>query len=502
MLRAISLFGRKLFSNNTKKIEKNIEKNVYLNSISKSKQYNNMSDIVSIGNTSVNSEQASGSIQHESSVLEQDTEYDTDMTPWKVGKTVNYEKIMKFGAKKINAELIERWERVTRMKAHPWIRRGIFFAHKDLELILDQRESGEQVFLYTGRGPSSEALHMGHMVPFKFTQYLQQALSAILVIQLSDDEKYAFKKEGDVRSLSEYYRLGMENAKDIIACGFDIEKTYIFSNMQKFGNELYRISWEIASSTTCNQIRGIFGINLENTVAQMMWPAMQCAPAYYQAFPGIVPPGSRCLVPMAIDQAPYFNLARDFVDKSGDYLKPSTIYSQFLPALGGDAKASSTDVCSPIFMTDTEEEVRSKIKRFAFSGGGKTRAEHELYGGNLEADIPYQYLLYFLEDDEELKHIATEYRYGRMLSGKIKEIASDVIWKYISEHQQRREQVTDEVVRNFMDADHTMNYCVYDRPEIELEPSEKYNEYGLEFDRYFGLPGFGKLLSEISDSSP
>ena len=49
-----------------------------------------------------------------------------------------------------------------------------------------------------------------------------------LVIQLTDDEKFLWKDLG----LEEANRLANENAKDIIACGFDINKTFIFSDMQ------------------------------------------------------------------------------------------------------------------------------------------------------------------------------------------------------------------------------------------------------------------------------
>lgn len=39
------------------------------------------------------------------------------------------------------------------------------------------------------QGPSSEALHLGHLVPIMFTQWLQEAFDVPLVIQLTDDEK-------------------------------------------------------------------------------------------------------------------------------------------------------------------------------------------------------------------------------------------------------------------------------------------------------------------------
>ncbi len=44
---------------------------------------------------------------------------------------------------------------------------------------------------------------------------------------MTDDEKYFWKN----LTLEETYRLGRQNAKDIIACGFDINKTFIFSDM-------------------------------------------------------------------------------------------------------------------------------------------------------------------------------------------------------------------------------------------------------------------------------
>lgn len=43
------------------------------------------------------------------------------------------------------------------------------------------------------QGPSSEALHLGHLVPFMFTKYLQDAFNVPLVIQLTDDEKSLWK---------------------------------------------------------------------------------------------------------------------------------------------------------------------------------------------------------------------------------------------------------------------------------------------------------------------
>ena len=62
-------------------------------------------------------------------------------------------------------------------------------------MILDAYEQKKPFYLYTGRGPSSDALHMGHCIPFIFTKYLQDAFDVVLVIQITDDEKYIYRPE-------------------------------------------------------------------------------------------------------------------------------------------------------------------------------------------------------------------------------------------------------------------------------------------------------------------
>lgn len=46
---------------------------------------------------------------------------------------------------------IDRIEKLTGKQAHPFLRRGIVFAHRDLNEILDCYENGKPFYLYTGR---------------------------------------------------------------------------------------------------------------------------------------------------------------------------------------------------------------------------------------------------------------------------------------------------------------------------------------------------------------
>lgn len=46
-----------------------------------------------------------------------------------------------------------------------------------------------------------------------------------------------------------------------------------------------------------------------------------------------------------------------------------------------------------------------KINKYAYSGGGTTEEEHRKKGGDCSIDISYQYLTFFMEDDERLEKI-------------------------------------------------------------------------------------------------
>jgi tryptophanyl-tRNA synthetase len=90
---------------------------------------------------------------------------------------IDYDKLIsKFGCSKIDDELIARLEKVSGKKVHHLIRRGIFFSHRDLHQLLTLHEQGKKFYLYTGRGPSSESMHMGHLIPFIVTKLVSKIM--------------------------------------------------------------------------------------------------------------------------------------------------------------------------------------------------------------------------------------------------------------------------------------------------------------------------------------
>lgn len=379
------------------------------------------------------------------------TESKPQVTPYEVNAGadgVDYDRLIhEFGTTPISQDLIDRVERLTGKPAHPFLKRGLFFSHRSLEEILDAYEKGEKFYLYTGRGPSSEALHLGHMIPFVFTKYLQEAFDVPLVIQLTDDEKFLFKD----LTLEECTRLGVENAKDIIALGFDPQKTFIFLDTE-YMQFLYPTVCKIEKTLTANQVRAIFGFNNSDNVGKYMYPAVQAAPSFSSVFPHIFGERSNvaCLIPCAIDQDPFFRMTRDIAPKLG-LKKPAVIHSKFFPALKGlYTKMSASLENSAIFMTDTPTQIKNKINRHAFSGGCNTAEEHRKYGADLRVDIPYQYLRVFDEDDAHVEKLAQEYGSGRMLTGEFKKEVIQVLTQFVVKHQEARKNVTTEMVREYM----------------------------------------------------
>ena len=360
---------------------------------------------------------------------------------------IDYDKLItKFGSSKLTPELIERFEKVTGKHVHHFLRRGIFFSHRDFDKILDQYEQKKPFFLYTGRGPSSEALHLGHLIPFAFTKYLQDVFDVPLVVQLTDDEKYYHKP----LKLADCSKYAIENIKDIIAVGFNPERTFIFRDTD-YIDQLYPNALLVAKHTTLSQIKGIFGFNDSDNVGKFAFPPLQAAPSFSTTFPHIF--GTKnvpCLIPHAIDQDPYFRMTRDVAART-KLIKPACIHSSFFPALQGlKAKMSGSVTTSSIFCTDTPKQIKTKINKYAFSGGQDTLEKQRELGANLDIDVAYQYLRFFMEDENEYQEIGRKYQKGELLTGEVKAKAIEVIQKVVAEHQANRAKVTDEIIKDFM----------------------------------------------------
>ena len=75
---------------------------------------------------------------------------------------------------------------------------------------------------------------------------------------LTDDEKFMHSPKLKVEDVRKFTKL---NAADIIAVGFDMKKTFIFSDFDYIGGAFYENMCRMAKHITINSVRGTFGFN-------------------------------------------------------------------------------------------------------------------------------------------------------------------------------------------------------------------------------------------------
>jgi len=350
------------------------------------------------------------------------------VTPWHVEGDIDYDKLIKqFGTQKISNDLLLKLQKVTG-EDHFMLRRGVFFSHRDLNLILENYEKGKDFFLYTGRGPSGHT-HIGHLVPWVFAKWLQDKFNVNMYFQLTDDEKFFAKQD---LSLDQTTNFAFENALDFIALGFKPEKTKIIINTKNI-KTLYPIAAQVAKKINFSNTKAVFGFTNDTNVGMIFYTSLQSAPCFIE--------DKQVLIPLGVDQDPHFRITRDIAPKINK-IKPSLIHNIMIPSLlGPGGKMSASDEKNTIYTTDSPEVVKKKINKYAFSGGQPDIDEHRKIGGNPDIDVSYQYLRIFFEpDDNKLKKIYDDYKSGKMLTGELKSILIEKINEFLSVHQQKREE--------------------------------------------------------------
>ena len=359
------------------------------------------------------------------------------VTPWKVSGSINYEKLVKeFGVSKLNANLLERIKKHTG-ELHHMLRRGIVFAHRDLNWLLDEYEKANKFFLYTGRAPSGP-IHLGHVFGWDFAKWLQNKFNVELWFQFPNEEKFLFKNN---LSYDEAQGWLHENMLDIIALGFDPKKTHFIVDTMH-ADLMYPEAVKVAKHITFSMTKSSFGLNNSSNIGAIFYTAMQAVPAF---LPSVIKKKKiPCLIPHGIDQDPHFRLTRDILPKLGFY-KPASIQWMMTPSLQGSGKMESSGN-SAIFLTDSSKEVERKIKKYAFSGGRDTLEEHRKKGGNPDIDISFQYLKFLFEpNDKKLEKIYKDYKSGKMLSSELKEILIKKINTFLKQHQKKRKKAEKQI---------------------------------------------------------
>jgi len=361
---------------------------------------------------------------------------DFKVTPWEVEGNIDYGKlIVKFGTQPITPELLYKIKTMTG-EVHPLLKSGYFFSHRDLDWLLDKKMKGESFYLYTGRGPSG-MVHMGHLMPWIFTKYLQDKFESKLLFQLTDDEKFLHSQD---RTMEELKRYTYENILDIIAVGFDHRRTKIIVNTRHI-QHLYPIAIDVAKRITFSTARAVFGFSNSTNIGMIGFPPIQAAPCF---LPSVIEGKNvPVLIPAAIDQDPYWRITRDIAEKM-NYYKPAQIHSKFVPGLGMLGKMSSSKPETAIFTTDDPEIVDKKVSA-AYTGGQATVALQRQLGANALGCPVFWYLRYFFDTEKQSDERMLRCRSGNLLCGECKSDLSKGAKPFVVEFKKRREKAKNTV---------------------------------------------------------
>ena len=359
------------------------------------------------------------------------------VTPWEVSGEVDYDQLVKdFGLETIDEKILFYIKEITN-EIHPFLTRKIFFAHRDFNWILDEYKKGNPFYLYTGRGPSGN-VHLGHVMPWIFTKWLQDKFNVELWFQLTDDEKFLFNQS---LSFKDAYNFSYDNALDIIALGFDPNKTFIFSDIDLAGI-MYRSALKISKKITFSTIKATFGLNNSSNIGQIFFTSIQTVPAILKSI--VEGKNVPCIIPHAVDQDPHFRLSRDVLPKLG-YYKPASIQCVFLPSLQKGGKMSASKKQTAIFTKDSPEIVKKKVGD-AFTGGQASAKLQRELGGNPGICPVYKYhFMLFTLDDDEIRSIQSKCMNGELLCGDCKKDLIQKINKFLGEHQRQREKAKDNI---------------------------------------------------------
>lgn len=353
-----------------------------------------------------------------------------DIDPWGDVELGNYnEKMERFGIDPIE-------EIADRLPDHRFIRRGIVFGHRDLDILLDARDEGKEFAMMTGIMPSG-VFHFGHKCVVDQIKMYQQ-MGAQVTIAAADIESYNTRNV----SLEDAREMVVEQyLKNYAALGIDLDQVDFYFQSQAGNNHLAR-SKIFSKHLTQNQVESTYG-NAEP--AKISSALTQYADILRPQFPEKGGP-KPTVVPVGLDQDPHIRLTRDIANKYNrqDLIKPSSTYNKFMRGLQG-GKMSSSDPKSYIALTDSVEDAKKKIDQ-AKTGGRDTLEEHREKGAKLSEDMVFELLTFHLiKDDSELQRIKEEYSSGEMLSGELKQIAKEKVEEFLLDHQEKREEVAPKV---------------------------------------------------------
>ena len=187
-------------------------------------------------------------------------------------------------------------------------RRGIIFAHRGLENILQERKKGNPFGVLTGLMPSGQ-MHLGHSMVIDQVKWFQQQ-GGDVTIAVADLESNATRGV----SLEQGRKIATEEyVANYAALGLDPDKTTVYFQSQR--NIVQRMGFQLGKRTNLSELEAIYGFDGATNLAHIQAPLVQAGDILHPQlddYGGLRP----IVVPVGVDQDPHLRLTRGLASKT------------------------------------------------------------------------------------------------------------------------------------------------------------------------------------------
>ncbi len=226
---------------------------------------------------------------------------DVTIDPWGSSQSTDYSRIIeKFGLSSMEGVTLDSPSRLHR--------RGVVFAHRDLDMILDAKRLGSPFGVLTGLMPSGK-MHLGHSMVIDQVKWFQEQ-GGDVTIAVADLESTATRGI----SLAEGRRIASEEyVANYAALGLDPDKTTVYFQSQR--NVVQKLGFQLGKRTNLSELEAIYGFDGSTNLAHVQAPLVQAGDILHpqlDEYGGLRP----IVVPVGIDQDPHLRLTRGLAAKT------------------------------------------------------------------------------------------------------------------------------------------------------------------------------------------
>ncbi|MGB1549287.1 MAG: tryptophan--tRNA ligase [Candidatus Poseidoniaceae archaeon] len=226
---------------------------------------------------------------------------DVTIDPWGSSQSTDYSRIIeKFGLSSMEGVSLDSPSRLHR--------RGIVFAHRDLDMILEAKRLGSPFGVLTGLMPSGK-MHLGHSMVIDQVKWFQEQ-GGDVTIAVADLESTATRGI----SLAEGRRIASEEyVSNYAALGLDPDKTTVYFQSQR--NVVQKLGFQLGTRTNLSELEAIYGFDGSTNLAHVQAPLVQAGDILHpqlDEYGGLRP----IVVPVGIDQDPHLRLTRGLAAKT------------------------------------------------------------------------------------------------------------------------------------------------------------------------------------------